>query len=169
MDLTTKTIFYCYPEYEDMVKSLQKLIFYKAIGSHSNSYKTMEQVQKIIRLNSAVDLLKQLKLLVEEILERLTYPEQELVKIRYFNKPKGTNKAYYTRTYYRNQLRLEKKLEGILSEYGIDEVWFKKNCSDIHFLRERYNQLLRQKQQRLAKLEQIRAQCDKLNQGKIAA
>ena len=168
MDLTTKTIFYCYPEYEQTIEQIEKLILYKAISSHANSYKTQEQISKVIKLCSAVELLKQLKLTVEEILQGLSVTEQELVKIRYFNKPKGAVTDYYTRTYYRNQIRLQKKLQSLLGGYGIDENWFENNCKDIHFLRERYNQLFNQKQQRRQKLDQINQRCEQLNASKVA-
>lgn len=168
MDLTTKTIFYCYPEYEQTIEQIEKLILYKAISSHANSYKTQEQIQKVIKLCSAVQLLKQLKLTVEEILQGLSVTEQELVKIRYFNKPKGKVADYYTRTYYRNQLRLEKKLQILLGGYGIDENWFEKNCKGIHFLCERYNQILKQKKQREQKLQLINQKCEQLNASRVA-
>lgn len=168
MDLTMKTIFYCYPDYDEMISSIQNLILHKAMSSYSNSYKTEAQILKITKLISSVDLLRQLKLIVEEILNHLSFAEQELVRMRYFKKAGSKNSEHHTRTYYRNQLRLEKKLEILLGEYGIDEVWFSRNCKDIHFLRERYNIFFKQKEQRRAKLDKINAMCEQLNSSKAA-
>ena len=116
MDLTTKTIFYCYPEYEQMIEQIEKLILYKAISSHANSYKTQEQISKVIKLCSAVELLKQLKLTVEEILQGLSVTEQELVKIRYFNDRTQSETASILGT---SQVQVSRNEKKILSKLKI--------------------------------------------------
>lgn len=141
MNIVLKTVLYSYTALDGIVEGLDELVLYKAVSSFQSSSKTLAQMDKILLLQNQADRLTGLKVLVEDILSRLSDEERRLAEYKFFRKKSGDDFDYSSRKYFRKQKKLEAKLDKIAEKRGINEEWFKREFSDVYFLRVKYSKL----------------------------
>lgn len=134
-----RTVLYCYPVFEDMMESIEKLVLYKAIKSFSNTFKTVEQAEKIILLNDRSRRIYELKTFVDSVIATLNDEERELLEYKYFHKKTNPDFDYKSRKYYRHQKKLTAKLIKIFERKKFTIEYFEKNYLSIFFIKCKYN------------------------------
>ncbi len=142
MNDVIKTLFYSYPSFEGVLKATEKLVYFKAISSYKNNNKTLNQMEEILELNDRAARLKQVKSMVEELIDGLLDDEKQLIEYKYFHYHMPEDFDFTSRKYFRRQLKLEKKIDARALSKGIDEAWFKNNLWDVYFLRAKYLKLV---------------------------
>lgn len=141
MNLVFKTVLYSYPSFDGVLDGIEKLAYFKALTSYADSNKTLKQIDKILLLNNQADRLKNLKRIVNELLDGLTEEERELLSYKFFRYPPSPGFDYSSRRYFRMQKKLAEKLDKIAKRRGYDERWFSDNFSDIYFLKAKFERL----------------------------
>jgi len=138
MNDVIKTLLYSYPSFEDIIEATDKLIYYKAITSYKDNSKTAKQMNEIVVLGERSSRIVWIKGIIEKLLDSLSPYERQLIEYKYFHVRQGADFDPNARSYFRKQLKLEKKIEGRLEYIKPDEEWFYNNLGDIYFLRAKY-------------------------------
>ena len=141
MNDVIKTLLYCYPSFIDVIKATDKLVYYKAITSYKDNSKTCAQMNEIVLLNERSARLVWIKGVIDQLLAELTPYERQLVEYKYFHIMQDENFDSSARSYFRKQLKLEKKIEKLMDYLKPDENWFYENLGDIYFLRAKYQRI----------------------------
>ena len=153
MDSVVKTILYCYPYLDDIASGIEEVAEYKAIISHCNACKTMEQVKKVMNLYEDAKFLRKLKKFVEKTLLTLTESERTAIQIKYFKSKKTFDGS--ERTFYRQAQRSFEKIVRYASSRGVSVQWFMRNCYHLHCIRNAYKNIVKREKQ-LEELKQKR-------------
>ena len=110
MNDVIKTLFYSYPSFEGVLKATEKLVYFKAISSYKNNNKTLDQMEEILELNDRAARLKQVKSMVEELIDGLLDDEKQLIEYKYFHYPMPEDFDFTSRKYFRD---VKSKSSGI--------------------------------------------------------
>lgn len=138
MNDVIKTLLYSYPSFDEVIKATDKLVYYKAITSYKDNSKTCDQMNEIVQLNERSARIVWIKGVIEQLLNNLNDYERQLVEYKYFHYAKKSDFDTSSRSYFRKQLKLEKKIEEKMSYLNPNEEWFMDNFGDIYFLRTKY-------------------------------
>lgn len=135
----TKTILHIYAVAQSVIDQLDELAERKALSSMGDFSPCLEQCKKIIDLKNQKNLILYIQKIINKILSKLTVEQIDLLDYKYFKKkPKEhyDNFDYYSRTYFRNQIKVISIISEKLDKYGLTDNWFMENCLAIDFFKE---------------------------------
>ena len=147
--LYAKTILYSYGCLEEMIEQIDDLVIKKALNSMDNFKPCVVQCEAIINLTEQKDRIIQLKLVCDQILHKFNEQELDCLDYKYFKKkPKEyyTDFDFYSRAYFRKQVRLAKKFAFHLEKAQITDQVFEKNYLEIDFYRELFKRVKSQEE-----------------------
>lgn len=137
-----KTALYAYPNIEEVAEQIDELVERKALASMRDCSPALEQCEKIVDFTIQKSILFALKIMVEEVLSKLTLSEMDCLEYKYF---KRKPKEYFfgfdaeSRGYFRRQIKLAEKISDRLEKVGVTDEWFEQNCLQMDF----FNELLK--------------------------
>lgn len=132
-----KTLLYAYPHLLSIIKQIDDIVMRKALSSMRDFSPCVEQCEKIINLTEQKKVLINLKIKLDKMVGEMSGNQLDMLDYKYF---KQKPKEYYalfdatSRSYFRRQLSLVKKVNGILEREGLSNEWFEKYCLRISFL-----------------------------------
>lgn len=138
MNDVIKTLLYSYTTLEKVIESTDRLVYYKALASYHDNTKTLGQIDEILRLNEYSSRINGIKELIDGLLAVLSDLEKQMIEYKYFHKTRLYDFDPNDRSYFRQQLKLEKKIEAKLAYLNPTEAWFMEKFGDIYFLRAKY-------------------------------
>ncbi len=134
-----KAVLYAYPHLDEIKEQTKELSYKQAISSMTDTSPAFSQCERLVYFAFQSQTLDELKEMTEKALSKLTPFELDLLDYKYFKiKPK----AYYenfdckSRTYFRKQVSLIKKVAEKLEKYGVTDAWFDDNCMCTYFFRD---------------------------------
>lgn len=131
-----KTLLYAYPHVTALTEQIDDIVLSKALSSIRDYSPCEEQCEKIIELTEQKKTLIDFKLKMDKVIERLSEYELDCLDYKYF---KQKPKEYYatfdasSRTYFRRQIRIAKKVNSFMEIEGIHDEWFIKKCLKMSF------------------------------------
>ena len=134
-----KTMLFLYPRLKRFAEDIGQYARAKAIASSLGREDTEATVQALIDCAHAQRCSGQLKALLDGVLGELTEEERLLLEYKYFRrrtKACGVPFGFSPRTYYRRQLRLERRLNAKFLQRGMDEGWFLRTFGSIPAVRQ---------------------------------
>ena len=134
-----KTMLFLYPRLKRFAEDIGQYARAKAIASSLGREDTEATVQALIDCAHAQRCCGQLKALLDGVLGELTEEERLLLEYKYFRrrtKACGVPFGFSPRTYYRRQLRLERRLNAKFLQRGMDEGWFLRTFGGIPAVRQ---------------------------------
>lgn len=137
--LFTKTVLYAYPNLQAVMEQIDELVERKALTSINDFTPCIEQCEKILNFTAQKDVLIDLKIMVEQVLDKLNAFQSDCLEYKYFKrKPKEYFKDFdsTSRGYFRRQNALIKTLSRLFDKAGITDEWFKENCLKMDFFSE---------------------------------
>ncbi len=135
----TRTILYAYANIEAVKEQIDDFVERKALSSMKDFSPAIEQCEKMLEYTAQKVALIELKELTEKALKKLSSYEMDCLEYKYFRrKPKEyfIGFDYESRSYFRKQVRLIKKLSEQFDEVGLSDKWFEKNCLNTNFFKE---------------------------------
>ncbi len=136
-----KIVLYAYPLLKTVGKDYEEHVRNKAVLSYRGTRTAEKLAEELAGEILEMHRLEWLKAKVDEVLERLTELERQLLSMRFFGKKLslqtlgGEGRAWTERTYFRKQKRLEGKVASLLSIVGVGEEVFAKEFASIELLR----------------------------------
>lgn len=127
----TKALLLSYPHIEQLIEQIDDLVLKKALAAFSDFSPCSEIAEKILVLTEKKDVLLKIKVTNDEILSKLTEEEKDLLDYKYFKKKPKEYYAdfdYVSRSYFRKQSKIAKKIAYLYTVSGVDDGWFEKNC-----------------------------------------
>lgn len=134
-----KTMLFLYPRLKRFAEDIGQYARAKAIASSLGREDTEATVQALIDCAHAQRCCGQLKALLDGVLGELTEEDRLLLEYKYFRrrtKACGVPFGFSPRTYYRRQLRLERRLNAKFLQRGMDEGWFLRTFGGIPAVRQ---------------------------------
>lgn len=134
-----KTMLFLYPRLKRFAEDIGQYARAKAIASSLGREDTEATVQALIDCAHAQRCCGQLKALLDGVLGELTEEERLLLEYKYFRrrtKACGVPFGFSPRTYYRRQLRLERRMNAKFLQRGMDEGWFLRTFGGIPAVRQ---------------------------------
>ena len=134
-----KTVLYAYANIEAVKEQIDNFVERKALSSMSDYTPCIEQCESILNYTAQKVALIELKELVEMVLKKLSGYELDCLDYKYFKqKPKEYFKDFdcESRSYFRRQVSLVKKIAESFENVGLTDEWFKKNCLNTNFFKE---------------------------------
>ena len=138
-DNYTRTILYAYANIEEVKEQIDDFVERKALSSMRDFSPCIEQCEKMLEYTAQKVALIELKEFVDRALKKLSSYELDCLEYKYFKrKPKEyfIGFDYESRSYFRKQVRLVKKLGERFEDMGLTDVWFEKNCLNTNFFKE---------------------------------
>ena len=135
----TRTILYAYANIEAVKEQIDDFVERKALSSMKDFSPAIEQCEKMLEYTAQKVALIELKELTEKALKKLSSYEMDCLEYKYFRrKPKEyfIGFDYESRSYFRKQVSLIKKLSEQFDEVGLSDKWFEKNCLNTNFFKE---------------------------------
>lgn len=136
-----KVMLFLYTRTDRLIECLGQIVEAKAIASFSDRRSTEECVEKMIEYTHFRNCLLVLSGEMKEIMSELTKEERYLLEYKYFRRKKmlegefkGMELDFSERTYFRRQIRLSAKLNGLFELHGLGERWFEKNLCGIPYI-----------------------------------
>ena len=145
----TKTALYAYANLEAVADQIDELVEKKALSSMNDYSPAIEQCNKILDFTLQKDVLFALKIHIEEVLEKLNQYELDCLEYKYFKrKPKEyfIGFDFVSRSYFRRQNKLIKKIAMLLEKAGATDVWFKDYCLEMDFFKELLKRVIEREQ-----------------------
>ena len=152
-DNYTRTILYAYANIDAVKEQIDDLVERRALSSMTDFSPCIEQCEKMLEYTAQKVALIELKGFVDRVLKKRSAYEMDCLEYKYFKrKPKEyfIGFDYESRSYFRKQVRLIKKLGEGFEGVGLTDSWFEKNCLNTTFFKE----LLR-------RVESYEAKCNK--------
>ncbi len=149
----TRTILYAYANIDAVKEQIDDFVESKALSSMRDFSPCIEQCEKILEYTAQKVALIELKAFTEKALEKLSSYEMDCLEYKYFKrKPKEyfIGFDYESRSYFRKQVSLIKRLSEYFEGVGLTDVWFEKNCLNTNFFKEL-----------LKRVEQYEKECNK--------
>lgn len=140
-----KTLLTTYPRIEKIVEQIDELVFKRAISSFSDFSPCIEIAEKILALSQRKKVLVELKRACDSVFNKLTIDEYDLLDYKYIKrKPKEYYKDfdYSSRSYFRGQNNLVKKIASLFFIHGIDDDWYINNCLDDDYFKNTLKRIL---------------------------
>ena len=134
----TKAVLYAYSSIETVKKQIDDFIERRALASMNDFSPCDEQCEIIIEHIAQKVILTQLKSKIKAVLLSLKKEELDLLDYKYLKrKPKAYFKDIDTcsRSYYRKQKNLIKKISQRCDKVMLTDDWFEKNCLDINVIK----------------------------------
>ncbi|MBE7081994.1 MAG: hypothetical protein E7372_05505 [Clostridiales bacterium] len=135
----TRTILYAYANIDAVKEQIDDFVESKAISSMRDFSPCVEQCEKILDYTAQKVALIELKEFTEKALEKLSPYEMDCLEYKYFKrKPKEyfIGFDYESRSYFRKQVSLIKRLSEYFDGVGLTDNWFEKNCLNTNFFKE---------------------------------
>ncbi len=135
----TKTVLYAYPNIEEIKEQIDDFVQRKALSSMSDYTPCIEQCEKILNYTAQKIALIELKEMTGRALKGLTDFELDCLDYKYFRqKPKEyfIGFDYESRSYFRKQVLIVKKVSALFDKAGITNEWFEKHCLNTNFFAE---------------------------------
>ncbi len=135
----TKTVLYAYANIEVIKAQIDDFVERKALASISDFSPCVEQCEKILEYTAQKVALIELKQQAEKVLKKLSAHEMDCLDYKYFKKKP---KEYFigfdfeSRSYFRKQVSLIKKISEQFDRVGLTDEWFEKNCLNTNFFKE---------------------------------
>ena len=135
----TKTVLYAYANIEVVKEQIDDFVERKALASISDFSPCVEQCEKILEYTAQKVALIELKEQAEKVLKKLSAYEMDCLDYKYFKKKP---KEYFigfdfeSRSYFRKQVSLIKKISEQFDRVGLTDEWFEKNCLNTNFFKE---------------------------------
>ena len=131
-----KCMLYAYPNVDQLLEQLDTLVEKKALSSMDDFSPCIEQCESILSLTAQKDVLILLKVKLDKILCQFSSEEKELLDYRYFKqKPKENYIGFdfSSRSYFRRQEKVLKKINFCCESEGLNDQWFEKECLKNNF------------------------------------
>ena len=131
-----KTLLYAYPHVTALTEQIDDIVLSKALSSIRDYSPCEEQCEKIIELTEQKKTLIDFKLKMDKVVKKLNEYELDCLDYKYF---KQKAKEYFvdfdasSRTYFRRQIRIAKKVNSLVEVNGINDEWFVKKCLKMSF------------------------------------
>jgi hypothetical protein len=115
---------------------IDDIVLRKALSSMSDFSPCEEQCAKIIELTEQKKIYIDFKLRADKVVESLSEYELDCLDYKYF---KQKPKEYYngfdvsSRSYFRKQIRIAKKVNSLMEKQGLNDKWFEKYCLKMSF------------------------------------
>ena len=138
-DNYTRTILYAYANIEGVKEQIDDFVERKALSSMKDFSPCIEQCEKILEYTAQKVALIELKEFVDRAIKKLSGYELDCLEYKYFKrKPKEyfIGFDYESRSYFRKQIRLVKKIGESFESMGLTDIWFEKNCLNTNFFKE---------------------------------
>ncbi len=135
----TRTILYAYANIDAVKEQIDDFVESKALSSMRDFSPCVEQCEKILDYTAQKVALIELKEFTEKALEKLSPYEMDCLEYKYFKrKPKEyfIGFDYESRSYFRKQVSLIKRLSEYFDGVGLTDNWFEKNCLNTNFFKE---------------------------------
>ena len=135
----TRTILYAYANINAVKEQIDDFVESKALSSMRDFSPCVEQCEKILDYTAQKVALIELKEFTEKALEKLSPYEMDCLEYKYFKrKPKEyfIGFDYESRSYFRKQVSLIKRLSEYFDGVGLTDNWFEKNCLNTNFFKE---------------------------------
>ncbi len=157
-----KTVLYAYPNIMEVAEQIDELVERRALASMSDCSPALEQCEKVVEFTYQKSVLFALKIMVEEVLERLSDIEIDCLEYKYFKrKPKDYFFGFdaESRGYFRRQIKLAEKIADRLDRVGVTDEWFEQNCLQMDFFKELLKRVLQHEEsvKRVDKKGQIKS------------
>ncbi len=131
-----KTLLYAYPHVTALTEQIDEIVLSKALLSIRDYSPCEEQCEKIIELTEQKKTLIDFKLRMDKVVNKLNEYELDCLDYKYFKqKPKENYIGFdaSSRTYFRRQIRIVKKVNSLIEIQGINDEWFTKKCLRMSF------------------------------------
>lgn len=131
-----KTLLYAYPHVTALTEQIDDIVMSKALSSIRDYSPCEEQCEKIIELTEQKKTLIDFKLRADRVVKKLNQYELDCLDYKYF---KQKPKEYYaqfdssSRTYFRRQIRIVKRMNSLMEIEGLSDEWFIKKCLKMSF------------------------------------
>ena len=164
-EIYIKAMLYAYPHVGEVCDQLDEVVLSKALSSMSNIAPCEEQCQKILALTEQKLTVMEVKEYVDKVISKLTEHQKMSLEYKYF---KRRPKEYYkdfdftSRNFYRNQPKIIAKINKILTQMGVDDIYFESKCLPINFFN-----LMVEKVRYLERLHKAKAEEDKEQKEKV--
>ena len=135
----TRTILYAYANIDAVKEQIDDFVESKALSSMRDFSPCIEQCEKILDYTAQKVALIELKEFTEKALKKLSSYEMDCLEYKYFKrKPKEyfIGFDYESRSYFRKQVSLIKRLSEYFDGVGLTDNWFEKNCLNTNFFKE---------------------------------
>lgn len=136
-----KVMLLLYPKLERMATDIGQIVRAKAAASYTGREPAEAVVEKLIEYNYVQGCVAGLKEALDGILRSLDREEAFLLEYKYFRRKKELSGTFADmrfecseRTYFRRQLRLERKLNALFMRDGLTEAWFFETFSRIPYI-----------------------------------
>ena len=143
-NLFAKCILYAYPNIDALCDQIDELVEKRALSSMSDTTPALVQCEKILSLTEQKDLLRYLKSVVKEVLDKFSESDIDLLDYKFFKrKPKSyyANVDVSSRAYFRRQIKLISVFSEKIHKKGIDDAVFKRDYMNIDFFSELYKRV----------------------------
>lgn len=147
--LYSRSILYAYGCLDALIEQIDELVVKKALGSMDNFKPCLSQCESIINLTEQKDKIIELKITCDKILHKFSSQEIDCLDYKYFKKkPKEyySEFDFYSRAYFRRQIRLAKKFATLLEKEGFTDQIFEKEYLQIDFFKELFKRVKRQEE-----------------------
>ncbi len=133
-----KAILYAYPNLEFVAEQIDEILQEKALLSMEDFRPCLEQCEDILEYTYQKDCLFALKIILDEVITRLSPSEVDYLEYKYFKrKPKGyfENFDAESRGYFRKQMLLAEKVGVLLEHEGMTDKEFEEKYLTIEFFK----------------------------------
>ncbi len=136
-----KVMLFLYTRTGRLIDCIGEIIKAKGMASFSAGQSTEACMEKMIEYAHFRNCLLVLREEMKKIMEKLTKEEKYLLEYKYFRRKRmlegefaGMKLDFSERTYFRRQIRLSAKLNGLFALHGLGEAWFEKNLRGVPYI-----------------------------------